>query len=66
MKYAVCWLLSRDYDSSLSPASLKQTAEITRIKEHVSRMALMNNNVAITVLNSGEFGLLQEGSFCAH
>lgn len=28
--------------------------EMTRIKEHVSRMALVNNNVAITVLDSGE------------
>lgn len=36
---------------------MKQAAEITRIKEHVSRMALMNNNVAITVLDSGEFDL---------
>lgn len=37
---------------------LKQAAEITRIKEHVSRMALMNNNVAFTVLDSGEFKVL--------
>lgn len=45
-------------DSIPLPAFLKQAAEITRIKEHVARMALMNNNVAITVLDSGEFGLL--------
>lgn len=40
----------------LSPSSLEQVVEITRIKEHVSRMALINN-VAITVLDSGEFDL---------
>eukprot|EP00752_Nemacystus_decipiens_P004406 g4025.t1 len=31
-----------------------EAAETTRIKEHVSRMALMNTNVAITVLDSAK------------
>lgn len=34
--------------------ALQQVTEMTRIKEHVSRMALVNNNVAITVLDSCE------------